>query len=329
MKHKLAILTVVLLLLAMATAQAGNERRIGTAGATELLIPVGSRGAAMGGSVVSNTTGVEAIYWNPAGLADLEGTEVMFTHQPYIADIDVNFAGIATRVEGFGTLGLSAKIVSIGDIEETTEEQPAGTGRVFSPSMAILGLSYSRVLTANVSFGVSGMFIHEDVFEVSATGVAFDVGFQYDPRWRGLSMGLSIKNYGPSMSFSGRGFRRELDGRSGAAESAPFELPSSINLGVAYDFLEDGANFASVSANFRSNNFYSDFWQAGAEYVYDGKYSLRGGYAFSEEDNYLYGASVGAGVILNVGGTDLSFEYSWQETDVFDDNQFFTVKAKF
>jgi len=30
-----------------------------------------------------------------------------------------------------------------------------------------------------------------------------------------------------------------------------------------------------------------------------------------------------------MGGTQMTFEYTWQETEVFDDNQFFTFKVQF
>ncbi len=330
MKTKYIILVLVLLAVSLSSVYAGNSRRMGTAGATELLIPVGSRGTSMGGAVIANVAGVESIFWNPAGLASLEGTEVMFTHQPYLADIDVNFAAAATSIEELGTIAASAKVVSIGEMEETTEDYPNGTGRVFSPTLVVLGMSFAKILTANVSFGASAMFIHEDIFEVRATGLTFDVGFQYDPRWKGLRLGLAIKNYGPQMKFSGRGFLTEIDqGRPGAAESKPFELPSFINMGVAYDVFEDGKNMTTITGNFRSNNFSDDCYQGGAEYVYDGKYSLRAGYNFADEDHWIYGASLGAGVVFSIGNTDLTIEYSWTETDVFEDNQFFTVKANF
>ncbi|MDH3890058.1 MAG: PorV/PorQ family protein [candidate division Zixibacteria bacterium] len=329
MKTKYILLVLVILAVSLTSAYAGNSRRMGTAGAVELLIPIGSRGTAMGGAVVANVSGLESVFWNPAGLASLEGTEVMFTHQPYLADVDVNFGGVATFIDGFGTIGLSAKVVSIGDMEETTEDFPNGTGRVFSPTLAVLGFSYAKVLTSNVSLGLTGMYIREDIFEVQASGMAFDIGFMYDPRWRGFTLGLAIKNYGPQMSFSGRGFDVDLEGRPGSAESKPFELPSSLNMGMAYDFLDDGPNLATASANFRSNNFSDDYYQGGVEYVYDGKYSLRAGYNYAEQDEWLYGASVGAGVKFALGNTDLAIEYCWTQTEVFDANQYWTLKANF
>ena len=329
MKYKVIALMMVLLAVSLSSVYAGNSKRAGTDGAQELLIPIGSRGTSMGGAVLSTTSGVESMYWNPAGLASLEGTEAMLSHLPYFADIDVNFVGVATMIEGFGTIGAGAKVVSIGDIIETTEDAPDGTGRTFNPSLAVINVSYARILTANVSFGFSTMFVNESIQNVKASGVAFDVGFIYQPNWRGFSMGLTIKNYGPEMSYSGQGFERTVEQRSQAGNPASFDLPSSFNLGMAYNFVENGPHVSTLSGNFRSNNYGDDLWQGGWEYVYDGRYSLRAGYNFSNIDGWLYGLSLGGGLVFKFGETDLTFEYSWTETEVFDDNQYFTMKASF
>ncbi len=323
------ILLLVLLVLGLSSAYAGNDSRTGTAGALELSIPYGSRGAAMGGAVLSTVSGVESMYWNPAGLSSTEGTEVMFTHLPYFADIDVNYAGLATYIEDFGTLGFGAKIVQIGDLRETTEEFPDGTGRIFSPTLSVFNVSFAKVLNANVQFGFNAKFIHESIFDVSASGTAFDFGFIYNPQWNGLSLGIVIKNYGSEMQYTGIGFDREVENRPLRANSAAFEIPSSFNLGFGYDFINEDLHFASLSGTFQSNNFSQDVWNGGLEYVYDTKYSLRAGYNYSSFDDYIYGASCGAGVKVPLGDMDLSLEYTWTQTDIFDNNQYFTFTANF
>jgi hypothetical protein len=331
MNNKYLIMFLILLVVSLNTAYAGNVLRLGSAGGQELRLPVGSRGTALGGAVVADVTGVESIFWNPAGLANTTGTEAMFSHQPYLADIDVNFVGVVTRIEDFGTVGFGAKIVSIGDIEETTEDYSDGTGRTFSPTLSVVSLSYARILTSNVSFGFSTMFINEKIFEVSASGIAFDVGIIFDPNWNGLKLGMAIKNYGPQMEFGGRGFDRSLDGdRPSRPIVAPFDLPSSINFGASYRLYNQDKSTASLNGNFRSNNFSQDVWQGGAEYVFDEKYSLRAGYNYSDQADYIYGASFGGGLMFDLGGTAMSFEYTWAETgELFDANQYFTLKMQF
>ena len=70
-----------------ASAHAGNGNRVGTSAAPELLIPVGARGTGMGGTGVADAAGTEALFWNPAGAAFAEGTEISFSYLEYIADI--------------------------------------------------------------------------------------------------------------------------------------------------------------------------------------------------------------------------------------------------
>ncbi|SYZ73274.1 conserved exported hypothetical protein [Candidatus Zixiibacteriota bacterium] len=329
MKYKSVIIILVLLAISLSTAYAGSERRIGTAGAQELRIPVGARGTALGGDLIADVSGVESMYYNPAGMANMEGTEALFSHQPYIADIKINFAGVATNIANFGTIGASAKVVSIGDMIETTEEFPDGTGRVYSPSLSVLSVSYAKSLTYNVAFGLTAKFLSERIFEVSATGVAFDVGFIYNPNWHGVKLGMAIRNYGPQMRFNGDGFNRTLDGRPVRPEGASFDLPSAFVLGMSYNFLNSGPNSAVVMGNFMSNNYSQDTWMGGAEYSYDGKYFLRAGYNYSSQTSYIYGFTMGAGLAVNFGKTKVTFEYAWSQTDVFDNNQYFTGKINF
>lgn len=329
MKYRLLLVVPALLLLGLSAVYAGNSARIGTAGASELLIPIGSRGAAMGGTVTADAYGVEAVYWNPAGLASLEGTEAMFGQLPYLADITVSFGGVATAIEDFGTLAATAKVVSIGDIEETTREEPDGTGRIYNPTLSVLALTFAKQFTANVSFGATGMFLNEKIFEMNASGMAFDVGFIYDTRWHGVKFGLALKNYGANMKFSGKGGEVNQNDHDLIPDGKAFDLPSYLALGVAYNFLNQDRNSMTLNGNFRSNNFSEDLWQGGVEYTFDEKYFLRGGYNYSDQTDYLYGATLGAGLVLPVGSTNLTFEYAWNQTEVFQDNQFFTVKASF
>ncbi len=331
-KKMILLFAFVLLILGLGSAYAGNEGRIGTTGGQELLIPTDARGAALGGSAIANAAGIEAMFWNPAGLAYIdEGTQVIFTHIPWIADIDINYVAVATNIEDFGVIGFSYKSVNIGNIEETTEAFPEGTGSIFSPTLAVLGLSYARAMTTNINFGFSVQLINEDIFEVQASGFAFDFGFQYEPRWHGLTMGIVLKNYGPDLTFTGKGFDRpsSVGNRPVSSENAGSELPTSVNIGLAYEFMSNGLNTVTATGNFKGNNQNNDFWQGGLEYGYDDWLFVRGGYNYSTQEGWLYGATVGFGFTRPVGDMNLSIDYTWTETDVFESNQFFSIRAAF
>ena len=64
-----SIIVMVLVILVISAMIAGNPTRTGSSGASELLIPVGARGVALGESSLMSAVGVDAIYWNPAGLS--------------------------------------------------------------------------------------------------------------------------------------------------------------------------------------------------------------------------------------------------------------------
>nr|MBN2277989.1 PorV/PorQ family protein [candidate division Zixibacteria bacterium] len=342
MNSKTIIICVIIVLTFAAVSMAGSDRKIGTAGAQELRIPIGSRGTALGGAIGADVVGAEAIFYNPAGVALIDGTEAMFCNLQYFADMDLNFFGVTKAFEDFGSIGVSAKVLSIGDIVKTTETASTvdGTGDVYSPALSVIGLTYSRILTDRVTFGVTGMYINESIDLVSASGLAFDFGINYDTKWRGLSLGIVLKNIGPGMTFEGAGFDRDVPApgqnsvvspnKTFRAQSVQFELPSYIQLSGAMDFLNVEQSRATFYGTFESNSFSKDLYRLGAEYAFDEKYFLRAGYTVDQDqEDYLYGMAFGAGVVLKLGETNVTFEYSWNETEFFDNNQYFTGKINF
>jgi hypothetical protein len=186
MKTLSMILAVGLILFCASVPYAANDNQFGTAGAQELRIPMGARNIAMAGAGIAGVTGVDAVYWNPAGLSSLQSTQASLSRLNYLLDVDVNTGAVATQLGSMGVMAFSIKVLSVGDIPVTTEQNPEGTGEFFAPSMAVVGLTYARQLTDRVSFGATGMFINEDIHRVRASGVAFDFGFLYDPQWQGL-----------------------------------------------------------------------------------------------------------------------------------------------
>jgi len=354
MRFKSFSLTLILILFLLAgQVFAGSDLRVGTAGAQELRIPVGARGSAMGGSAVADIYGVEALYWNPAGVAIVEGTEVAFSYLRYIADINMGYMGVTRNLGDYGSFGFSVKILDIGEIEATSETSPRPdltTGEIFSPSFAVLGLTYSKQISMELSFGVTGMYVHEKIWQETASGLAFDLGFIYNPGWKGLRFGGVMKNFGPDMRFDGPQFEKvladpDLDPNAPRkpvrTQSASFELPSYVQLGISWDLYDVGENRVTTSSVFQSNNFNRDEFKAGFEYSYNDMISLRGGYTsdLSEKEKilgtdeetkqYLYGLTLGLGLKTKLGNTEISFDYTWMQTEFFDDNQFFTLKFGF
>lgn len=336
MSRRILILMVSLGLILPASARAGGDERLGTAGALELLIPMGARGVAMGGSVMAQSSGTEAWFWNPACASSIEGSEVSFSHRQYIADIGLDRVAFAHNAGALGVLGITATVLSSTDELVRTTTQPEGTGETWAASFVIVGASYARALTDRVSLGLNGQYISETIFNESAQGIAFDFGFTYRPTWDNLTLGVVVKNYGPSMKFDGPDFDRPIEegdggagGRDGRTQSASFELPSFIQFGVAWDAWKRNSQQLRLSGSFQSNNFTEDEYRVGSEWVISNQLFLRGGYVASSLDQYMYGFSAGAGVRLPIGDREARLDYAWADAGVFEGNHLFTLTFGF
>ena len=343
-------IVLVLLVLVTGNAVAGGENRVGTSAASELLIPVGARDIAMGGSSIATSTGLEAIFWNPAGLArSTHAANAMFSHMQYIADIGVDYVGVSGTFEGFGTLGLTVKSLSIGNIGVTTEDQPDGTGQLLSPTVAVVGMTYSRLLTDRISIGTTINIISERFDRVSATGFAVNAGVQYSGLGgvRGLSLGVAVKNIGPQLTFDGDGLLRQGNvndvlrpGSFYKVQAASHELPSTIEIGLAYSTTLAEQSSLELSSVFQNNNFATDEYKVGLEYGFNNLFFLRGGYGFAESSEsassplpdkktHIFGLTAGAGIHHDLGGLDLTFDYAFRDVEFLDSNHIFSLKVGF
>lgn len=337
MSRLIRFLFVMVALLFPGIATAGGDDRLGTAGALELLIPLGARGVAMGGSVMAQSNGSEAWFWNPASASSIEGSEVSFSNRQYIADIGVNRVAFAHNAGAVGVLGITATVLSTTDELVRTTTQPEGTGETWAASFVIIGASYARALTDRVSLGLNAHYISETIFNESAQGVSFDFGFTYRPTWEGLTLGVVVKNYGPTMKFDGPDFDRPVvegddggaGGRDGRTQSASFELPSFIQFGVSWDAWKRNSQALRLSGSFQSNNFTEDEYRVGSEWAFSNQLFLRGGYVASSLDQYMYGFSAGAGVRLPIGEREARLDYAWANAGVFEGNHLFTLTFGF
>ncbi len=325
------------------TAMAGNTNRTGTAGAQELLIPVGASGVALGGSDVALSMGTDAIYWNPAGLSRMAfSSEAYFSHMSYIADIGVDYGAVGVNFAGVGTFAASFKSISFGNIPITTEDNPDGTGSTYSPTYVVAGLSYSRVLSDRISVGANFNLVDETIMATTATGFALDAGVQYNglivPE---LKLGVAVKNLGPNMTYSGSNLYHQDAGvgTSGwySTVAAPFELPSQVEVALAYDKKLNDMNDITVFGDFENDNYSSDVYKVGLQYALNNMIFLRGGYNYAPQtgndptgaSGQIFDYTLGAGFNYNLGAFNFTFDYAFEHVKYFTSENVFTVKLGF
>lgn len=226
-------------------AQAQLLSKTGTSSAQFLNIPVGARSAALGSAGTASIADATAMYWNPGALVLVGKREVMVEHSEWFADTRHNFAGVALPLGRAGVVGLYMLSLTMDKMEETTMEQPQGTGRMFGAYNYTVGLSYARYLMTDFSIGATVKYVHESIWNSNAGGFAVDFGTRYVTPFDGIRLGVRLANFGQKMNIDGKdltttvdidpgsqGNNNRIDARLSTRE---FDLPLMLQVGLAWD----------------------------------------------------------------------------------------------
>jgi hypothetical protein len=133
----------------------GGERA-GLSALSFLKNDVSPRSSGMAGTSAALQGDGYSIIHNPAGMYELEGNAWTLTNNFVGAGINQAFiSGIFPLKNKTSALGVSLNTVTTGAIEERTEFQPFGTGRMVYGTYIATGLSYSQQLSDQFSLGVT------------------------------------------------------------------------------------------------------------------------------------------------------------------------------
>lgn len=324
----------------MAWAQFSGLTKTGLSAATFLSIEVGPRGKAMGGAFVALADDISALYWNPAGIAAIQGNGLMLSHTEWIADVNFDFAGVSFPIQGFGTIGAFLTSVTMPEMKVRTVEQPEGTGELFGANDLALGISYARYLTDRFSIGANFKFVRESIFNSSANTIAVDFGTLFRTNFNDMVIGFSISNFGGDMKLSGIDTQVEVDispnefGNNDRIfadlETEDFQLPLTFRVGVAMDLLKGKSNHATVAIDGVVPNDNAQYMNIGGEYVFNEILSLRAGYRTLFLDDSEEGLTLGAGIKYSLfNETTLQFDYSYGDFGLLDNVQEFSLSIYF
>jgi hypothetical protein len=334
-KHAIIALATVAGLLRSEGAWAGNPDRAGSAGASQLLINPWARSSGWGLANSASIKGVESMYGNVAGLAQVKSTEVGFSNLRLpSAGIAMNTVGFGQKVGASGVLGVTATTMSFGELEVTTVDNPEGGRGGFRPSMANIGIAYSKSFSNSIFGGLLVRVVSEATSSVRTQGVCFDAGIHYvtGPQ-DNVHFGIALKNVGPAMQYSGDGLAVEGLLTSGSSNmtlqqrSGKFEIPSLLNIAGAYDWHVNEMHRLTFAATFVSNSFTKDQGILGVEYAFRKMFHVRGGYLFEKgitnADNrstWFTGPSAGISVDYPFGQekkSSVALDYGYRATNPF------------
>ena len=147
----------------------------GTTSAEFLLLGAGARGAALGGAFAAITTDVTSLYWNPAGLAQMERPAMSASTYSYLADTRYSWVGIGFPMEGGqSAIGFHGATFGFSDQKVYTVDDPEGAlGATYSVAETYMAGTYSRNFSDRFSAGFTAKFISDKLGDVTGTAVAF------------------------------------------------------------------------------------------------------------------------------------------------------------
>ena len=239
--------------------------------------------------------GVDAIFGNVAGISSCNKLDLNFTHTSWLVGIDndtrISSFGFLARVGESSVLGLSFMSFSIGAIPITTTQNPdPGTLGTFKPNLMNINLSFAKSFSNSISGGFNLKIISESIKDMGGVGVALDAGIQYvTGPYDNVHFGITLKNIGPTMKFSGDGISLRVFMQNGTTQQFTmvqrvddFELPTQLSIAAAYDFLFAEQHRLTIAGNFCSNSFTNDQVTGGFEYAWKEMFMLRAGYTWEK-----------------------------------------------
>ena len=299
----------------------------GTVSAAFLEIAVGARAEAMGGAFAAQSGVVESIYWNPAGLAYVDGLGTAFTHTNWLADLNYDFVALSTPLPFFNmVLGGSFATLASPEQPVRTEYEPQGTGEFYDTRDFAATLSLSARVIDQFSVGVSGKLIEQRIWSESGQAIAFDVGVFYQTPFRGLDLGASISNFGPDLSLDGKNLTNIIDPDqvNQGVDNIPVTyntdshpLPQIFRFGLAYR-LALPANSALVTAvDLTHPTGSTESVNPGLEYSFNDLLFLRAGYQNLFERDSIKGLTLGGGIQYRLRDRSrVVFDYAWSDWDI-------------
>jgi hypothetical protein len=314
-------------------AHARENQKLAQTGFQFLTVVSDARAAAMGNAVNSLSLGSGSVFFNPAGLAEMDRlVDVSLSDNRWIAGIHHMTASLAFRpAKGrWGTLAFSAQSVDYGDNIFGTvivPESMSGNGYIdtgdLKPTATALGVGYGKMLNDRFSVGGQIRMVRQDFGDLTVpvtdttqekasnfkkNPLAFDFGTLFRTGFKSLTFGMSVRNFAQEVKY--------------IRES--FELPLVFTLGISADLMDwlPEAGFdqsAVLSIDAKHDRSHAEQVCVGLDYRVLRLLSGRIGYISQNDENAMtYGVGLSwAGVTV---------DYAYAPYGIFDGVQRVTVR---
>jgi hypothetical protein len=323
----------------------------GSTSAEFLLLGAGARGAALGGAYSALSTDISALYYNPAGTAQIDHPGAMVSTYSYVDNTRYTWAGVAFPMSGGArTFGFQLGNFGFSGQPVYTVEQPDGTGGTYSVAQTFAGATYAQNFSDRFSAGVTAKVISDKLGDVTGSAFAFDFGtsFHVSTGGRPVRASFVIQNLGSTMKYSGAPLDVAVprtpvpgqvdvpqEGQPSTYKVKDFGLPVLFRVGLALDAVaSQQARFTLLSEFNQPNNNKAGF-EFGGEFALSdiGKSGFflagRGSWTYQPANNIdvgtqagfatalsgeenKQGIAAGFGVGYKRGGFGMGFDYAWR-----------------
>jgi tetratricopeptide (TPR) repeat protein len=260
--------------------------------------PVGARPAAMAGAFAAVADDANTVYWNPAGLSQVQREELMFSHAQQLQGFRHEYLAFCLPWSLEDSLGLNA-YVAYSDPFQRLDENGQDIGS-FTEQNLYFSLAYSHAFNRYYSAGIALKGIGQLIDDYHGWTGAADFGVLASELIPDLRLGLVIRNLGKPLVL--------------VAQNHP--LNANVEFGAAYGLWH---RRLLVTFDLQKPFFDEMAFKLGAEgiLVEDVLY-LRAGYRY-----FQYGNDLGplSGLSLGVGFriADYSVDYAYSPfTDLGD-----------
>lgn len=329
----------VIILVLFSTNILMAQSKVGTTAANFLTIPVGPRATGMGGAFVAVANDATTAYWNAGGLSRLPGNEFSVVHSEWLVNTNLNWLGLAIKLDGENTIGLSVNQLAYGSEAITTVDQPNGTGQSWDAQDIAFSLSYARNLTDRFSIGGSVKYIQQRIYNESASAFALDIGLLFTTQLKGLKIGMNIANFGTEMQMSGEDLMQPVDidpAHTGNNDNLvadmgtdSWTLPLIFTVGLGMDAIqtEDWRVTLATDAIYPNNQ--SSYLNLGTEVNWSNLVSLRVGYNSLFKTAAEEGLTAGVGLNYNFGPLSARVDYSYMNFGIFKQISKYSLSVSF
>jgi hypothetical protein len=247
----------------------------------------GARALSMGSAFVGVADDASALYWNPAGLSNLDGLNLALHHNAWLAGIVQETAEVAAPTGILGSFAASVDYISYGTF--SGYDATGASTADYSANRYGFDLGWGKELLAGFSAGAAIKGSTQGISGSTYNNLAGDLGLLWKAT-PGLGLGLTWTNLGNKV--------------------AGYSQASDLNLGASYDFGQRGDNhlLVAVSGTWEPNGVNRmDF---GLEDVVHEFLALRVGYdngAAATEIQGLTDLTLGLGILIH--GFELDYAY--------------------